>query len=71
MAGGGVPTTSKPLIPLTQLLYALLPRRATAGGLGDAARQHQVRDRLIAECGMTGMEVWEAPVAGEAVTGHL
>jgi hypothetical protein len=31
--------TAKDLLPLAQLLYALLPQRAVTGGLGDAARQ--------------------------------
>jgi hypothetical protein len=30
--------TSKDLLPVAPLLYALLPQRTIAGGLGDAAR---------------------------------
>ena len=63
--------TSKDLMPLAQLLYALLPHRTIAGGQGDAARQHQVSDRLIAACRMAGLEVREATVVGEAVAGYL
>jgi hypothetical protein len=59
--------TSKDLLPLAQLLYTLLPHRTIAGGLGDAARQHQVSARLIAVCRMAGMEAREATVVGEAV----
>jgi hypothetical protein len=62
---------SQDLMPLAQLLYALLPHRTIAGGLGDAARQHRVSDRLIAACRMAGMEVREATVVGEAVAGYL
>ena len=63
--------TSKDLMPLAQLLYALLPHRTIAGGLGDAARQHRVSDRLIAACRMAGMAGREATVVGEAVAGYL
>jgi hypothetical protein len=56
---------------LAQLRYALLPHRTIAGGLGDATRQHQVRDRLIAACRMAGVEVREAMVVGEAVADYL
>ena len=63
--------TSKDLLPLAQLLHTLLPHRAIAAGQGDAARQHQVSDRLIAACRMAGMDVREATVVGEAVAGYL
>jgi hypothetical protein len=63
--------TSKDLMPLAQLLYDLLPHRTIAGAFGDAARQHQVSDRLIAACRMAGLQVREATVVGEAVAGYL
>src|SRR5918994_2187557 len=63
--------TSKDIVPLAQLLYALLPNPTITGGLGDATRQHQVSDRLIAACRMAGIEVRDATVIGEALAGYL
>ena len=63
--------TSKEMVPLAQLLYALLPTPRISAGLGDATRQHQVSDRLIAACRMAGIEAREATVIGEVLAGYL
>jgi hypothetical protein len=63
--------TSKDIVPLTQVLYVLLPNPMITGGLGDATRQHQVSDRLIAACRMAGIEARDATVVGEALAGYL
>jgi len=59
------------MVPLAQLLYVLLPNPTITGGLGDATRQHQVSDRLIAACRMAGIEARDATVIGEALAGYL
>jgi hypothetical protein len=71
VGGGGDPLTSKDIVPLAQLLYVLLPNPTITGGLGDATRQHQVSDRLIAACRMAGIEAQDATVIGEALAGYL
>ena len=39
--------------------------------MGDAIRQHQVSDRLIAACRMAGIDEQNATVISEAVAGYL
>jgi hypothetical protein len=63
--------TSQDLVPLAQLLYILLPNPIIHGGIGDATRQHQVSDRLIAACRMAGIAERDATVISEALAGYL
>jgi hypothetical protein len=66
-----MPMTSQDLVPLAQLLYLLLPNPTITGRIGDAARQHQVSDRLIAACRMAGIDEQNATVISEALAGYL
>jgi hypothetical protein len=66
-----MPMTSQDLVPLAQLLYILLPNPTINGGIGDASRQHQVSDRLIAACRMAGIAERDATVISEALAGYL
>jgi hypothetical protein len=66
-----MPMTSQDLVPLAQLLYLLLPNPTITGRIGDATRQHQVSDRLIAACRMAGIDERDATVISEALAGYL
>jgi hypothetical protein len=66
-----MPMTSQDLVPLAQLLSILLPNPTITGGIGDATRQHQVSNRLIAACRMAGVDEQDATVIGEALAGYL
>jgi hypothetical protein len=62
--------TSKDIVPLARLLHTMLPT-PKIGRVGDASRQHQVSNRLIAACRMAGIEARDAAVIGEALAGYL